>query len=339
MPVTLAEAKNNASTDLDTAIIDEFTKSSDILNRMTFDDAANPTGGGSAIVYGYRRQTAQRAAAFRAINAEYTPANITTTLYTVELKPLGGSFEVDRVTARIGAAATGAVTANLSELIKQSRAKFADACINGDDTVDTDGFDGLSVILTGSTTEYDPLDNGETAGYLDWTAIATKADALEAIAHVDNWLALLDEAPDVIYGNRKTLALFKVIAAWADQIDMHTTDAFGRPVPRYNGIPLVDLKTKSGSNTEVIALYTADADEGGAGGNITNLGDLYAVRYGLDAFHGAAMAGDTQLLRTWLPDFSTAGAVKTGECEMGPVAPVLKSTKSCGVLRKIKSAA
>ena len=42
------------------------------------------------------------------------------------------------------------------------------------------------------------------------------------------------------------------------------------------------------------------------------------------------------LTRNWLPDFSTAGAVKTGEAEMTPVAVVLKKTKAAGVFRNIK---
>ena len=69
--------------------------------------------------------------------------------------------------------------------------------------------------------------------------------------------------------------------------------------------------------------------------NYTYSTDLYVVRVGMDAFHGVAVAGQP-LLRTWLPDFSTSGAVKKGECEMGPVAVALKATKAAAVLRNIK---
>ena len=40
-------------------------------------------------------------------------------------------------------------------------------------------------------------------------------------------------------------------------------------------------------------------------------------------------------MQTWLPDFTTAGAVKKGEVEMN-AAIVLKATKAAGVFRKIK---
>lgn len=335
MAVTLAEAQNNAQTDLDVAVIDEFRKSSDILDRITFDDSVSPTGG-DTLVYGYRRLTSQRDAAFRALNTEYVSANVTTQQFTVNLVPWGGTFDVDRVISRIGPAASGAVTLNMTQLIKASRAKFQDTVINGDTGTDANSFDGLSKILTGTTTEYDPLNNGVAVGYVDWTAVNDKASALAAQVHIDNWLALMDDMPDAIYGNRKTLALFKKIASWADQLDK-TTDAFGRPVTSYNGIPLIDLKSKAGSNTDIIALSTRDADGGGAGGNITNLGDLFAIRYGLDGFHAASVAGSA-VASTWLPDYSTAGAVKKGEVEMGPAAIVLRATKSAAVFRKIKSA-
>ncbi|MEU0161862.1 major capsid protein [Streptomyces sp. NPDC006261] len=336
MPTSLAEARNNAVDDVDLNVIDEFRKSSDILDRLTFDDTVNPTGGGDTLTYGYRRLITQANAEFRALNTEYTPAEVTSQRYTVDLSPLGGSFRIDRVISRIGPAASGAVALNMSQKIKASRAKFADAVINGDKATETNGFDGLSKILTGTDTEYLPLSNGVASGYLDWTTIGDKAGALAAQRHIDAWLASMDDTPDVIYGNAKTLALFKTVAAWTDQIDK-STDAFGRPITAYNGIPLIDLKSKAGSNTPVIGLVTRDPDGAATGGNVTGLGDLYAIRYGLDGFHGASVAS-VPLVQTWLPDFNSAGAVKLGEVEMGPLAPVLKATRAAAVLRNIKSA-
>ena len=332
MPVTLAQAKLNATDDVDVQIIDEFEKSNDVLSRLTFDDVVSGAGNGATLTYGYTRQITQRAAAFRAINAEYTPTEATKQRYTVDLKPLGGSFQVDRVLSRVAQAAE--VEFQMRELLKASSAKFNDAFFNGDTGVDANGFDGLSKLLTGTSTEYLPLSNGVTAGYLDWTAINTQALAFATIAHIDAWLGLLDGRPDAIYLPRKAKALFKTVASFAGQYSVER-DAIGRPVDTYNGIPLVDPGTVSGAATDVLALATRDTDGGGAGGNITNLADMYAVRFGLDGVHGVSMA-DGPLVQNWLPDFSTAGAVKTGEAELGPVAVVVKRTKSAAVLRNIK---
>lgn len=332
MPVTLAQAKLNATDDIDVQIIDEFIKSNDVLSRITFDDVVSGAGNGATLTYGYTRQITQRAAAFRAINAEYTPTEATKQRYTVDLKPLGGSFQVDRVLNRVAQAAE--TSFQMRELLKASSAKFNDAFFNGDTAVDANGFDGLSKLLTGTSTEYLPLSNGVSTGYLDWTTINTQAGAFATIAHIDAWLGLLDDRPDAIYLPRKAKALFKTVASFAGQYSVER-DAIGRPVDTYNGIPLIDPGTVSGAATDVLALATRDADAGGAGGNITNLADMYAVRFGLDGVHGVSMS-DGPLVQNWLPDFTTAGAVKTGEAELGPVAMVVKRTKSAAVLRNIK---
>jgi hypothetical protein len=337
MPVTLAQAKLNTTDDLDVQIIDEFTKNSDVLNRITFDDVVSGAGNGATLTYGYTRQITQRAAAFRAINAEYSPLETTKQRYTVDLKPLGGSFQIDRVLNRVAAQAETAF--QMRELLKAASAKFNDEFFNGDVTVDANGFDGLSKTLTGSSTEYLPLSNGVTTGYLDWTgsAMDTQLEALQALEHIDAWLGLLDGRPDALYLPRKLRAKFKLVASLAGMYSIETNQV-GTVFGAYDGIPLIDPGTRSGLATDVLLLNTRDADAGGAGGNITNLADIYAVRFGLDAVHGVAMGDGQPLVNKWLPDFSTAGAVKTGEAELGPAAIVVKATKSAGVFRNIKVA-
>ena len=59
MAVTLAEAKNNVMQDYDPFVIDEFRKSSAILDSLIFDQAVNPAGGGATLEYGYRRLKTQ----------------------------------------------------------------------------------------------------------------------------------------------------------------------------------------------------------------------------------------------------------------------------------------
>ena len=84
MPVSLAQAKLNATDDVDTMVIDEFRKESAILDALVFDDVVNPAGGGSTLTYGYTRLITQPTADFRAINSEYTPSEVTKARETVE---------------------------------------------------------------------------------------------------------------------------------------------------------------------------------------------------------------------------------------------------------------
>lgn len=351
MAVTLAQAQVNVQDDVAFAVIDNLRRYSWLLDRIVFDDTVNPTGG-STLTYGYTRLTTPRTAAFRAINTEYTPAEATRTRYDVDLKPHGGAFTVDRILANLGQAQTNEVTFQMQQLLTATQQKWQEELINGDTAVDVNGFDGLDKSLTGTATEYDPLVNGVTDGYLDWrsSTVTTQALAMAALDHLDAMLAeivpsktgggdlgapgALPPGEKALLGNTKSVTRIRALARWAG---LYTADKddLGRRVERYGDWTLIDLGDGMQGSAPIVPIYTADADGGGGGGNITGLTDLYAVSLGLDALHGASVAGKP-LVETWMPDFARAGAVKTGELEMGPTAMVLKNTKACGVLRKVK---
>lgn len=318
MPVTLAQASMNASSDIDRNVIDEFRKSSWLFDRLPFDDVVNPAGGGSTLVYGYHRLVTQPTAAFRAINSEYTPQEATKVEVTVSPKPFGGSFQIDRVLDRIAA---GRETAfQIEQKAKAARAVFNDAVINGDDSVDANSFDGLSVALTGTDTEITAAEwaaNGVTGA---WHGTFNEAMAWTIMDDVDTLLSLLDGPADAILANKRVLAKLRGAARRAGYFT-RAEDAFGRGIDMYNGIALVDPGEKAGSTTEVIPIR--------AGG----LTDIYAVRIGMDGFHAVSLAGQPPV-RQWLPDFDTAGAVKTGEVEM-VAAVALKATKAAAVIRDV----
>lgn len=352
MTITLAQAQVNTQTDVDYAVIDNLRRYSWLWDQIVWDDTATPGTGGASLSYAYNRLTTPRSAQFRALNTEYTPGQAQRARYSVDLKPMGGSFTVDRVLAELGQAATNETTFQMAELLTASTQRMNMEIINGDTAVDALGFDGLNKALTGGTTEYDPLDNGVTVGYLDATigTVDTQAEAMALLDRLDDWLSSIvpsktgggDLGADggvppgvrAILGNTKSITRLKALARWA-AIYTQTQDALGRKIQMYDGWVLHDLGEGQSGSTPIIPIYSADADEGGGGSTITGLTDIYAVTFGLDAFHGASPAGK-QLVRTWLPDFSTSGAVKAGEVEIGPGAMVLKNNKSAGVLRKVK---
>lgn len=332
MPITLEEAKNNAETDMDLTVIDEFRKESGMLDSLIFDDAVNPAGGGDTLEYGYRRQITQPTAATRAINSEYTDQNVTTQKYTISLAVMGGSFSVDRVAARIGAAASGAIALNMRQKIKATATKFQDLVINGDTATDENGFDGLDKSLTGSTTEY------RAAEVTDWSDLDTDAKTkFTALDALDEFLALLDGTPTVVVGNKQALAKVRAIVR---RTGMYTRDAVeglvgvnGRPITResYGGVLFIDAGEKAGTSNLIVPTETRTV----ATVSTDNLTDLYAYRVGMDGFHGVSTIGGS-VAQTWLPDFTTSGAVKRGEVELGPVSVALRATKAAAVFRNIK---
>lgn len=319
MPVTLSQARQNATDALDLAVIDEF-RTNQILDLLTFQDAVNPAGGGGTLTYTYTRKVSRGGAAFRAINTEYTPDESTTSRHSVDLKPLGGAFQVDRILAGIGPAATGAIALNMSDKIASAQAEFGNAVINGDSAVDEDSFDGLSKALAGSSTEI----TAGTDPEFDWSATTDESESFKILEALDELLGTLDSDQNAaIIGNKRAINKIKS-AARRSSMYVQAPGPRETTISSYGPVRLIDAGNTADGNQPVIPI---------TGGTT----DLYAVRFGLDGFHGVSTMGG-QLIKQWQPDFTTPGAVKTGEVEMGPIGVALKKTKSAAVIRGLRVA-
>lgn len=316
MAITLIEAQKNVQDALQVGVIDEFRKNNFILDNITFDDAVSPTGGGATLTYGYTRIVTQPTAAFRKINEEYIASEVEKQRHTVDLKVFGGSFQIDRIIAGMGGI-VNEVTLQMQQKIKAAQALFNDTVINGDSAVKEEAFDGLEKALAGSSTEYIPSNAIDLS-----TSAAVDTNYKVFTDLLDEFLMGLDGTPSFIAGNTKLIAKLRACARRAGMYQTTKND-FGANVERYGDIPWIDLGAKPGTNDPVVATDGA-----------TGITSLYAVRFGLDGFHGVSMAGQSPV-KTWLPDFKSSGAVKTGEVEM-VAAVALKATKAAGVLRQIK---
>lgn len=315
MAVTLEQAKLNVQDDLQLGVIDEFRKSTWLFDNLIFDDVVSATGGGATLTYAYTRLKTQPTAGFRNVNEEYATSEVEKQRFTADLKIFGGGFKVDRVIANMGGIADE-VALQMAQKIKAAGALFNDTVINGDSAVDSKSFDGLEKALKGSSTEYKP------AAAIDLsTSEAVTKNFQTFLDALDEFLMTLDGKPSFIGGNTKLIAKLRACARRAGMYQV-TKDSFGNQVESYGGIPFVDFGSKPGTNDDVVKTET------------TGETSLYAARIGLDGFHGISMAGQPPV-KTWLPDFETAGAVKEGEVEM-IAAVALKATKAAGVMRKIK---
>jgi hypothetical protein len=203
-----------------------------------------------------------------------------------------------------------------SQKVKAASALFSDTIINGNSSADANVFDGLDVAVTGTDTEVVP------AAAIDLsTSAAVTANHVEFTDVLDEFLLNLDGTPDALMMNSKMVAKMRAVARRAGMYQT-TKDNFGNQVEYYGNIPFIDLGAKPGSNDPIVETKTDGTTS------------IYAVRFGIDGFHAISMAGQPPV-KTWLPDFSTAGAVKKGEVEM-VAGCALKSTKAAGVLRNIK---
>lgn len=314
MAMTLTDAKNITQDKLAQMVIDEFRKDR-LLDMMVFDDTVVPNG--QSLAYVYNRVTTLPTAAPREINAEYTPQEAKTTQYTVNLKPFGGAFEVDRVLQNhVKGAGYTQISFQLEQKIKATKALFSDLFLNGDTATNSKAFDGLDKALAGSSTETSP------AAAIDLTDANFTSNFKAFMRELDRMLVKLDGTPTALLMNREMGAVMNAVAR-ESRYFTQSEDAFGRPVMKYAGIPFVELGDKPGTANPIIPTTAGETA-------------IYAVRIGLDGVHALSPDG-SNIVKTYMPDMTAPGAVKKGEVEMVS-AMALKATRAAGVLRKIKIA-
>ncbi len=317
MPITLAEAKVGMTDKVDQNVIDEFRRSSLLLDKLTFDNSIAPGTGGSTLAYGYVQLLTPSTAGVRKINEEYKAGEAKRTEKTSKAIILGGKFQIDRVL--IGTSgAVNELAFQAQEKIKATSNEFHNLVINGNSADTGNGvlntFDGLDKILTGSETEITSEVDISTSEKMD-----NNYNAL--LDEIDAFLMTLSEKPDMLLMNDKMLTKMRSAARRAGYYE-RSKDDFGRVVEYYNGIPMEDVgKYYNGTDTvDVIPTTTGKTD-------------IYAIKLGLDAFHGISPTG-SKVINSFMPDLNAPGAVKDGEVEL-IAGVVLKNSKKAGVLRGV----
>ena len=314
MALTLEQAQQLSQNKLTGHVIDEFRKSP-LLDMLTFDNTVKPQGG-KTLAYVYDRITTLPTAAGRALNTEYVPQETAATQFTVNLKIFGGSFEIDRVLADDEVQVVDHVMFQMAQKVKATRAKFHDMFINGDAGIgDGTDFDGLDKALTGSSTELIP----ETAIDLSGSAAITSnwqsfLDTLRLLR------SLMDGAPTMYLMNGAMFAKFQSVMDRAG-INQITKANYGDEVFGWGSSIVAAMGDKPGTSNPVVEI----------GSNVTS---IFAVRLGLDGVHGVSPDG-SKIVRQFLPDMKSPGAVKKGEVEM-VAAMAVEATRSAAVLRNVK---
>lgn len=326
MPITLAEAKVGMADKVDQMVVDEFRRSSLLLDRLTFDNCISPGTGGSTLAYGYIQLLTPSTAAVRTINTEYTANEAKRTKKTTNAIIMGGSFQVDRVLQNTSGA-VDELAFQAQQKIKATANYFHNLVINGTGASSGSGyvtgtFDGLKKLLAGTSNEITSTVSITTAAEMDSNANAF-------LDELDAFLNVLDGKPSMLLMNSKMLMKIKGVARRAGYYS-RTEDAFGRPVDNYNGIPLVDAGKYYNGTASVDAVADVAATASAPGTS-----SIYAVSIGLDGFHGISPTG-TSVINSYMPDMNAPGAVKKGEVEL--VAGVaLKNTLKAAVLTGIKT--
>lgn len=264
MAVTLTQAAVLSQNDLQRGVVETFTQTSPVLDRIPLLDI-----NGNA--YAYNSEATLPGVEFRAVNAAYTESTGTVAQTTVALSILGGDADVDRFLVQTRGNVNDQRAIQTSLKSKSLAYKWQDAFINGDTAVDANSFDGLKKLLTGTQV----LDAGTNGiGIIG----ASDADRHTFLDQVDALMAAVPGGADALYMNAVILSKFR---SSARRLLMATTDRddFGRKVDFYNGVPLYDIGTKS-DGTNIIPQTETQ-------GTSTLASSIYAVKFsGSEAANG-----------------------------------------------------
>ena len=324
MPITLAEAKVGMADRVDQQIVDEFRRSSLLLDKLVFDNAISPGTGGSTLTYSYIQLKTPSTAAVRAINSEYTAGEAKRQEKTAKAVIMGGSFEVDRVLQNTSGAVDELVF-QAQQKIKATTNYFHNLVINGCAASTGAGyvtgtFDGLRKLLDGTSNNFTTDIDLSDATKLDSNSNAF-IDQLDQLVHA------IDGDASMLLMNSDMLLKVRAAARRAGYYE-RTKDDFGRVVETFAGIPLLDCGKYYNGTSSVDAISTSTPTTAAAGTS-----SIYAVSIGLDGFHGISPTG-TGVINSYMPDMKAPGAVKKGEVEL-VAGIVLKNTLKAAALNGI----
>lgn len=364
--ITLEEAKVGMADKVDQAVIDEFRRGSLLLDKLVFDNAVAPGTGGSTLTYGYTKLKTPSTAGFRKINGEYTNNEAKREKASADLKIFGGNFKIDRVLINTSGA-VDELDFQMKEKIKGAINLFHNTVINGNEKVNEDEFNGLNVMLQGSSTEYNaPVyeltkDTALTDGKSYYTRSGSGTTSspykytLVTSPNVSNISTYYEDTN--AFDLSTSAKMDENYQAFLDKMDEFVSIMQGKPTMFLGNNKLI---TKIKGIARRAGYYTKSEDAFGRsidmwdniplvdleeyfdGTNTTpcvkisaeGLTDLYAVQIAKDAFHGVSPTGNG-VISTCLPDMKAPGTVKEGDVEM-VAAVVLKNTLKAGVFRNIK---
>ncbi|MGE4537592.1 MAG: major capsid protein [Desulfovibrio sp.] len=251
MSLTLVEAAKRSQNPIQSAIIEMYARSSDIMMVLPFDNIT-----GNALRY--NREETLPGIGFRGVNEAYTESTGVINPQTEPLVIAGGDLDVD--TFILTTMGMGQRSVQESMKVKALALAWTKQFIKGDSANDPRGYDGLQVRLVGDQLFYAGTTDGGDALSL------TKLD--ELIDRVDN--------PTHLVMN-KTMRRRLTAAARSSSTGGFITwevDAFGRKIAQYADLPIL-IADKDNTDADILPF-----SEVGYTGSTATASSIYCVSLG-----------------------------------------------------------
>ena len=279
MAYTLFDYAQLAPSNLVRGVIDVFRRESFIMDHISFP----PVKGLQETV---TRTAGLPAVGFRRIGETFGESKATFEPVTERIFDLGGFIDVDKVLVK---ADPSQMAIHTDAFVTAVAYEFNDYFINGDPTVDVDGFTGLWYRLRNQL----PARQTITPAAL----VDVSPDSAALAVAFNNLLDGIDETISVLDGHMATLflvnrTLWLRLNSGLRQLNLFAQDIdqYGRSVMRFGtgGPWIYDLGTQADQATEIIGNAENLAGSALLGGTATS---LYAMRTGGNYLSGMQLYG------------------------------------------------
>jgi len=278
MALTLIEAAKLAQTPLQAGVIETIAKNSGVLERLPFLPV-------SSNAYTYNQEQTLPGVAFRAVGENYTESTGVINPVTERLAILGGVSDYDRALVKTQGNVNNLRAVHDAMKAKSESLKFTATFFNGDSEANPKAFDGLQKRLTGNQV----INQGSTSG----------GDAL-TLAKLDELIDAVVGGPDALFLNKRLRRKVSDLVRAAGQSTEVVSDAFGRQLTAYAGIPLVAIEADE-TGTEILGFSEANP-----GGGTAASSSIYAVRFGAGEFVSGLECGGVDVIDMGLYSGGTA---------------------------------
>lgn len=255
--LTLLEASKTLTNPIDSAIVEIYAKETPILGVLPF---MNISGN----AYKYNREDTLPGIGFRGVNESYTESTGVLNPLVEMLSIAGGDLDVDAFIVSTEGGNRRAIETAMK--LKALSLAWGSTFFKGDSSANPAAFDGLQRRLVGNQL----IANGATAGgdALSLMNLDTAIDQTYAATHLAMSKAMRRRLTQAV----RNTSVGGVIA--------QSTDAFGRQVTTYNGLPILEIDVE---NTNAQILGFAEANPGGGAAVGTS---IYVLSLGMDTLFG-----------------------------------------------------
>jgi HK97 family phage major capsid protein len=293
MPLLRAEAEKLSRTSLERGIIEEIYTRDELFALFPF----MPVVGKA---YVYNRENTLSGGAFLDPYEDVPEGAATFIEITAKLRIIAGDVDLDKFLISTMGDTNDQTAIQLAAKAKALGRQFRDAMVNGDSNANAKSFDGIRVLSPSGQT----ITAGANGAALTLTALDELLDAVHL-------------GPDVLMMRSGTWRAIRALLRTTGGMtpEMIQIDNFGKPVPSYNGVPVIlndyvkgdEVQGSNNATTSVYAMRLNELDGlhgiyggGSAGFVLEEIGTLQtkdAYRYRMKWYVGTALKSTKSLAR------------------------------------------